>query len=95
MKLFSKSLLAGLAALALAPASASALPPDCDYQCTETPACWLVCTVPWGSRVITCGEWYEDWGGEACTAAREDIEESLVSMDEEEANASFECTEQQ
>jgi len=97
MNLFSKSLLAGLAALALAPSSASALPPDCDDQCQDTPPCWLVCTVPGGRRIITCGEWFEDWSVGTCTAAREDIEEALVSMEQEEeaANASFECTEQQ
>lgn len=96
MNLVSKSLLAGLAALALVPASASALPPDCDDQCTDSPPCWLVCTVPGGRRIITCGEWYEDWGGQACGAAREDIEQELMSIElEEEANASFECTAQQ
>ncbi|NVJ25010.1 hypothetical protein HUW62_27660 [Myxococcus sp. AM011] len=97
MKLFSKSLLVGVAALALSPTSASALPRDCDERCLSTTPCWVVCALPWNTTVVTCGEWFEEWEAGTCAAgAREDIEEELMSIErEEQANASFECTEQQ
>ncbi|WP_426755602.1 hypothetical protein [Myxococcus sp. Y35] len=78
MNLLAKTLLTSVAAtLTLAPFSASALPPDCDVQCTDNPPCWLVCAVPWGMRVITCEQWFNDYelGGTCSPDAQPSSEE--------------------
>ncbi len=86
MQLLAKTLLASAAAaLTLAPLSASALPPDCDVQCVEDPPCSLVCAVPWGTRIITCEKWFNDYElSGTCTPGAQ------VPPDEEEAQSSAE-----
>ncbi|MFP2958189.1 hypothetical protein ACLEPN_10210 [Myxococcus sp. 1LA] len=84
MNLLSKMLfVSAAAALTLAPMSASALPPDCDVQCVDTPPCWLVCAIPWGSRVITCEQWFNDYEFGTCTpdAQPPSEEEELSSVE--------------
>ncbi|RYZ42028.1 MAG: hypothetical protein EOO71_09840 [Myxococcaceae bacterium] len=55
MKLISKTLLAGAAALLLAPMSAVAAPRDCGEVCKPTGSCNWLCDN--GGDVITCGEY--------------------------------------
>ncbi|AKF82342.1 hypothetical protein MFUL124B02_27330 [Myxococcus fulvus 124B02] len=99
MKRISKTLLAGLTALVLAPLSALALPPDCDVICEEFEACDTTCAVPWTTRIINCGRWATEYhSGTTCTpylAAEGGEEEALMSSESsEEVDASWERSEQ-
>ncbi|MFY1829404.1 hypothetical protein ACN47A_26035 [Myxococcus fulvus] len=97
MKRISKSL---FAALALAPLSALALPPDCDVRCVSPIPCRIVCAIPWTMDVVTCGVWVEDYDpGASCVpgataGAREEEEPLFSSEDADEVDASWECSEQ-
>ncbi|NTX01027.1 hypothetical protein [Myxococcus sp. CA040A] len=83
MKLLSKSLFAGVAALVLAPLSASALPPDCSQdRCNESTPCWLVCAIPWSMQVVTCEEWVTEWEYGTCGGAALGTEEEELSSSE-------------
>ena len=46
-----------LAALALVPVTAVALPQDCDVVCECDAPTSQVCAVPGGRKVITCNTW--------------------------------------
>jgi hypothetical protein len=96
MKRISKSL---FAALALAPLSALALPPDCDVRCTSAIPCRIVCAIPWTMQVVTCGAWVADYDPSAACApgltAEDREEEQLFSSEEaDEVDASWECSKQ-
>ncbi|MBZ4414723.1 hypothetical protein K8640_41565 [Myxococcus sp. XM-1-1-1] len=95
MNRISKSL---FAALALAPLSALALPPDCDVRCVATTPCRIVCAIPWTMQVVSCGVWVEDYDpGAACAPGltAEAGEEPLFSSEEtDEVDAAWECSEQ-
>ncbi|AGC44070.1 hypothetical protein MYSTI_02754 [Myxococcus stipitatus DSM 14675] len=93
MKLISKSLFAGVAALVLSPLSASALPPDCDEICWELEACNTTCAVPWTTRIINCGIWEDQYHqpGSCQPSLSEGGEEELMSSGPvEDVNASWE-----
>jgi len=94
MKLISKSLFAGVAALVLAPLSALALPPDCDEICVESEPCDTTCAVPFTSRIINCGIWQDLYHhpGTCTSTLAEGSEEELMSS--EDADASWERSEQ-
>jgi hypothetical protein len=60
-----KFLLTVSAFLTLAPATALALRPDCDWWCTANDGiafCSDRCTIPYTIQVITCGEWVASYG---------------------------------
>ncbi|MCY1002781.1 hypothetical protein OWM54_37090 [Myxococcus sp. MISCRS1] len=87
------------AALALAPLSALALPPDCDARCVSPIPCRIVCAIPWTMQVVSCGVWVEDYDpGASCvpdTAAQAGEEEQMFSSeDADEVDAAWECSEQ-
>lgn len=50
-----------IAASFLAPATASALPPDCDVSCDCYEPCTTKCTLPGTNKIITCGSTVYDW----------------------------------
>ncbi|MFY2559299.1 hypothetical protein ACN469_16825 [Corallococcus terminator] len=92
MNLLPKSLFAGLAALVLAPLSASALPPDCSQdRCNENEPCWLVCAIPWSMQVVTCGEWVTEWEYGTCGGAARDTEEAELSSSESSRDDAVLC----
>ena len=100
MKFFSKSLLASAAVLTLAPASALALPPDCDVKCTGTASCSSICAKPWSFEVLTCGEWLADYGdiyGGSCNPSLSptlDEEDASVAPDEDfTGDSEWDCRE--
>ncbi|MFP2906034.1 hypothetical protein ACLESD_13435 [Pyxidicoccus sp. 3LFB2] len=98
MNLFSKTLLAGAAALVLAPMSALALPPDCSQErCNESTPCWLRCALPWSMQVVTCEEWVTEyeWGTCASDALGPDEEElsSAAGQQDDSASTEWECRE--
>ncbi|MCP3166450.1 hypothetical protein [Myxococcus qinghaiensis] len=83
MKLLPRSLFAGVAALVLAPLSASALPPDCSQdRCNASEPCWLVCALPWSMKVITCEEWVTEYEYGTCDASARAEEEDELSSSE-------------
>ncbi|WP_164016381.1 hypothetical protein [Pyxidicoccus trucidator] len=80
MNLFAKTLLAGAAALVLAPMSALALPPDCSQErCNASTPCWIVCALPWSMQVVTCEEWVTEYEWGTCASDARDTDEDELS----------------
>lgn len=74
-----KSLLAATAVLALAPATASARPPECFLVCDYEAFCEDTC---WNGRITTCG----DYG--FCGASLSESSEETASVAHDEAQQS-------